>query len=214
MNRFNPLRVCASTFLALGAALALSVPGAASASPYVVKLVQQGADVVATGSGEFNLAGLAVNALYQDNGSGLYAADGYVMTGTGVGRLDGYTGFAGPANFGAGGFVGANGGAGDNVGIYGGTSSYGYAVFWVPQGYVSGTGLSGSAIWNNASFASLGMTPGTYTWTWGTSADQSFTLMIGGATAVPEPTALGMLGLGVLLMGGLLIYRRRQPRPA
>jgi hypothetical protein len=35
---------------------------------------------------------------------------------------------------------------------------------------------------NNSTFASLGLTPGTYLWTWGAAgANQNFTLIIGGA---------------------------------
>ncbi|MGH8117063.1 MAG: PEP-CTERM sorting domain-containing protein [Rhodanobacteraceae bacterium] len=49
--------------------------------------------------------------------------------------------------------------------------------------------------------------PGTYTWTWGTGADQSFTLDI--VNAVPEPAALGMFGFGVLLIGAFVGLRRR-----
>ena len=38
---------------------------------------------------------------------------------------------------------------------------------WVPQGYVSGGALSDSMTYNNATFASLGLTLGTYVWSWG-----------------------------------------------
>ena len=52
----------------------------------------------------------------------------------------------------------------------------------MPQGYVSGAALSDSMTFNNATFASLGVTPGTYVWTWGTGLpNQNFTLIIGGA---------------------------------
>ena len=48
----------------------------------------------------------------------------------------------------------------------------------VPTGYVSGTALSDSATYSNTTLATLGVTPGTYVWTWGTSANQNFTLEI------------------------------------
>ena len=51
----------------------------------------------------------------------------------------------------------------------------------MPQGYVSGAALSDSMTFNNATFASLGVIPGTYVWTWGTGLpNQNFTLVIGG----------------------------------
>ena len=48
----------------------------------------------------------------------------------------------------------------------------------VPRGYVSGTFLSDSATYSGKTFATLGVTPGTYVWTWGTGANQNFTLKI------------------------------------
>jgi hypothetical protein len=54
----------------------------------------------------------------------------------------------------------------------------------VPAGYVSGTFLSDSATYSGKTLASLGVTPGTYVWTWGTGANQNFTLQI----PVPPPT--------------------------
>src|SRR5690348_7572955 len=51
------LRRFASPCLAVFAALVLLAP-IANATPYVVKLVQQGNNVVATGSGAFDLTGL------------------------------------------------------------------------------------------------------------------------------------------------------------
>ena len=54
------------------------------------------------------------------------------------------------------------------------------AHLYVPQGYVSGAALSDSMTFNNATFASLGVTPGTYVWTWGNGLpNQNFTLHIG-----------------------------------
>ena len=49
----------------------------------------------------------------------------------------------------------------------------------VPQGYVSGDIPTDSMTFNNATLASLGVTPGTYIWSWGTGLpNQNFTLII------------------------------------
>ena len=48
----------------------------------------------------------------------------------------------------------------------------------VPTGYVSGNALSDSATYSGNTLAALGVTPGTYVWTWGTTANQKFTLEI------------------------------------
>jgi hypothetical protein len=57
----------------------------------------------------------------------------------------------------------------------------------VPIGYVSGTALSDSATYSGTTLASLGVTPGTYVWTWGTGANQNFTLQIRPAVPPPPP---------------------------
>jgi len=75
----------------------------------------------------------------------------------------------------------------------------------VPDGYVSGNALSGSMTFNNATFASLGITPGTYVWDMklvGTgTVDQNVTLNV-----VPEPSKICLLGFVSL---GLALMRRR-----
>jgi len=51
----------------------------------------------------------------------------------------------------------------------------------------------------NATFDSLGATPGTYEWTWGTGANQNFTVQIGGPPPkVPDHgSTVGLLLLGL-----------------
>ena len=49
-----------------------------------------------------------------------------------------------------------------------------------------GTFLSNSATYSGKTFATLGVTPGTYVWTWGNGANQNFTLQI----PVPPPPPL------------------------
>jgi LysR substrate binding domain len=97
-------------------------------------------------------------------------------------------------------------GSGDLVGV-----GFGWA-FVVPSDYVSGDTLSDTSTYDNQTFSSLGATPGTYEWTWGSGANQSFTFDI---EAVPVPL-IGR-GLRVLLaVGGLLFGAScwREPRDA
>ena len=79
----------------------------------------------------------------------------------------------------------------------------------MPQGYVSGAALSNSMTFNNATFASLGVTPGTYVWTWGTGLpNQNFTLIIGGVGVPDGGSTVSLLGFGLL---GLAVLRRKLP---
>ena len=41
----------------------------------------------------------------------------------------------------------------------------------VPEGYVSGAPLRNTTSWIDATYSSLGVTPGVYTWNWGSGAD-------------------------------------------
>ena len=61
----------------------------------------------------------------------------------------------------------------------------------VPDGYVSGDPLRNNTSWINATYSSLGMTPGVYTWSWGSGADaDSFILEIVTPTFAPDGTPL------------------------
>ncbi|HEU0196639.1 MAG TPA: PEP-CTERM sorting domain-containing protein [Nevskiaceae bacterium] len=189
--------------LAALAMLVLLAPAAANATPYVVKLTQQGTNVVAVGSGAFDLTGLSFNRSTQV-ASGMAPGQAFISTGSPA-LVDQYAGFAGPTSFGSGyPLIRFSEGSGDIAAIVG-NDLFNDVALSVPFGYASGTALASSAAWDNASFASLGVTPGTYVWTWGTGAEQSFTLV----TSVPEPAALGMFGFGVLLIGAFVGLRRR-----
>lgn len=204
LKRLLPLGFAAS------AAAVLLAPVPASASPYIVRLVQDGSSVVASGSGSVDLTGLTFDQEYLFGAASLWPSLGYLLAGTG-GDLDGYTGFVGPASFGSGSFPVEAARTGDRVGIIGSSSSFGHPVLWVPTGYLSASALSNTSTFASASFTSLGVTPGSYVWTWGTGAEQSFTLNIVEVPKIdaPEPAALGMFGLGALLIGAFVGLRRR-----
>ena len=166
---------------------------------------------MATGSGAINLTGLT---LFATGGggipAGIEASSGRISTGpTGFVFQDEYVGFTGPTSFGSGGFFFPNTGSGDYVGIEGqGFGPSGVIRFlFVPQGYVSGAALSDSMTFNSATFASLGVTPGTYVWTWGTGLEnQNFTLVIGGAGVPDSGSTVSLLGCALL---GLATLRRK-----
>lgn len=166
---------------------------------YVLTLQQTAGNVVATGSGSFNLTALTIF----ENGSTGYAANLFpslaqVILGVESPDVDVYTGISGPASFGSGNSIEFANSASGN---FSGVDDDLYLL--VPHGYTSGTMLSGTATWTSATLGSLGVAPGTYTYTWGSGASaDSFTV-----NAVPEPSTWMMLLSG----GGMLLcfrYRR------
>ena len=181
----------------------LLTAGSAAQAGYIVTLTQQGSNVVASGSGAIDLTGLTLSGSASDSlGSGILPSQAVIVTGAGVPSSDGYTGFTGPTSFGSGVGTLANSGNGDIVGIDGTLG-----VLGVPHGYMSGSALSDSAIYDNATFSSLGLVPGTYEWTWGTGANQNFILRIGTA-AVPESgSTFGLLLVAVSGLFGLSRFR-------
>src|SRR5215469_6675123 len=164
----------------------LSIPPARAG--YVVTLEQVETSVVASGGGPIDSTALSRFA------SGLVGtrivpsiADiltGPATTGTkGIG-VDSYRGFSGPTEFGSGGGSSPSNGSGPGVGIH-----FLNNVVFVSKGYVSGSPLSDSMTFDNQTFASLGVTPGTYEMDLGNRAEPDFTVNIV-AAAVSEPASV------------------------
>ncbi len=164
-----------------------------SRASVTITAVRQGNDVVFTGSGSINLTNLIFG--YTDNveyptAAYLQADIPGVILGSGIG--DHYNWISeNPTNFGPGvGYTVAAGAYSGNL------FGFDYGQLVVPTGYASGSLLSGTATFSNKTFADMGITPGTYTWT---VPNDSITLNINNAAAVPEPStcALFCIGLGV-----------------
>jgi hypothetical protein len=192
------------------AALAVLLGGAGRAQAGIVyTLSQVGTDVVGSGSGSFDITALRIAP------TPVSSADGFIRASTDDFSTrsfgDQYFGITvGPLSFGPGGNQFGSSASGDMFGL---VDTLGEPALSVPSGYKTGTLLSATDTWSGQTFASLGVSPGTYTWTWGSTANGNadfFTLQIG--PAVPEPTSLTLLATGAL---GLLGYawRRRKRAP-
>jgi len=193
----------------IGASVVCGVLTSGAEAAYVVDFSQNGGDVVATGSGSLDFSSASFTGFLMPMVLGVNGSSGFL----GVGNQssfgspedygDYYSPASGPASFGSGGFTAATTTTGSVAGINGGDGK-----FIVPGGYGAGDPLLPSTTtWVGATFASLGLKPGTYVWTLGTSRD-TFTINIPGG-AVPEPASWAMMLGGFGLIGGAMRVRRK-----
>jgi hypothetical protein len=204
---------------------------AANAS-VIMRLDQVGPNVVATGSGTVNLAGLSLDEQTFNFRLGVQPIATWLVVGA-PGHGDGggvlivsyfYHSVSGPLSFGSGSFTNVSTSSGDAIssgdamGVInctdrrhsppcGFTTVTPFFGIIVPLFYVSSTPLSGTATWDNTTIAGLGATPGIYTWTWGSGPNaDSLTLLIG----IPEPAPALLLTLGAAAL--VLLTRRCSTR--
>jgi hypothetical protein len=183
------------TLVAAFSALALSIAGNANAALTIV-IEQSGADVIATTSGSFNTAGLTSGGSLMTPGLIAPSNGGFATT---FSTKQIFTGLTGPASFGSGGLTGSFNNSGDGIII---SAPDGW--FGAPVGFVSGA-LSAVTTFENATFASLGLTAGSYVYT---APNDTVTIKIGALTAaVPEPASWALMIGGFGLAGAAM--RRR-----
>ena len=167
------------------------------AQAFTMTVTQNGANVVWTGSGAFNLTGLTQGTGGLSGPSVINASIGEIAIHSGSTIENIYSGFTGPGSFGSGGQFFADSFSGDFVTLFAG-------LLLLPQSYISGHSLSDSMTFNNATFTSLGVTPGTYTWTWGSGLpNQNFTLIIGRAGVPDGGSTVSLLGCALLGLAAL-----------
>ena len=185
------------------AALAAAVYTASSAqAAVVITYSESGSDVVATGSGSLDTTALSGFVAF-GNIPRVDPDDVHISIGSGSFQRRSAASITGPPNIGFGTLaVNATSSTGNPMGIWTSLNR-----ILMPSGYVSGAPLSGTSTWAGQSFASLGLTPGTYVYTYTGSngpATDTFTVNVG--APVPEPASAAFLGLGAL---GLLRRRRK-----
>ncbi len=150
---------------------------------YTITIEQSGANVVASGSGTINTAALTIplNSSNIPIARNMNSTNATVVVGGG-GNIDQYKTISSPSNFGSttSTVATANSGTGSAFGVNGKSTS-----LYVPTGYVSGTAISGTSQWNTTTLGTLKLTPGTYTYTWGSGANaDSVTVKILGSPSL------------------------------
>ena len=115
--------------------------------------------------------------------------------------------FTSPISFGTGFTTPASSATGDFFRISPSPVPFG-GVLVVPVNYISGTNINGTITFDNSTFASLGVTPGTYTYNLTNSSGDSIVLDIG---VTPVPFEFSPV-VGVSLLGGLWLGRKALKR--
>lgn len=191
---------------------------AAAHAAVEMEMVAVDGDVLLTGTGTLNLSDTSdfstagLKALSAIDAAGQFSPS--AVTGSNIAaevRVE-CGGVTGPTALGSGGTTWkADEGSGQIFGIYGagenlGASGDGLCLL-VPNGYVSGAQISGSARFINASLSSIGVTKGTYQWIWGAGANaDSLTLYVGGKPApINAPKPVPALPVWYMLAMALLL---------
>ena len=171
-----------------------------ASAAFIATMQPSGPDVLITGSGTLDLTalslqgtGASVPVLFPSRPLIALGGPGSVPTQQYGGSI------TGPGAFGTGGFLVGTVGTGPRVGLDFGSPTH----LRVPTGYVSGSPLSATSTYLGSTFASLGVTPSTYVWSWGSGGNaDSFTLNI-----IPEPSTALLLASGLVAMA---MGRRRR----
>jgi hypothetical protein len=194
------------SLLVAAGALALLFAAPPARAAYIVNIYQDGANVKADGEGALNLTGLrrSFGGEQTNLATFLYSLQGWILLAPG-GPINygSWLGVTGPSNLGNSGPINAT----NNTfpGIVGVAGSFGQ--LFVPEFYSGGPLPSGTATWNNQDFTTMGISPGSYTWTWGQEAeDQKFIINVGNQVPESSSVVLSACGLGFL---SLVMWKRK-----
>jgi len=156
-------------------------PTSGASGNFNVTVSQVGPNVVWSGSGSFNLTSLTLNQNIPGITGGFNRAFAQFVVGpTSPSSGTTYSGSSFttfPTSFGSSpGGLTPSSSSGSLFGVVQ-TAPSGPREIAVPSGYVSGTVISGSMTYNSQTIAGMGLTPGTYTWSWGTGGNTSTLVM-------------------------------------
>ena len=179
---------------------------------FTVNITQVGPNIIATGSGSLITTGFpAPEGTNNPFDTGIIPQISCLISGTEDLPYDYYRNvITGPSSYGPGPGVaketpgpGSNGAA---IGICGN-------VVFIPRGYVSGTPLSSSGEWDGRTFADVGMTPGTYTYT--INGRDTFVINVGPqatatTTSIPALSEYALMALASLMAMFGAVKMRKQ----
>lgn len=181
---------------AIAAVVGLSGAKTADAA-VVLTMLEVGSDVIVTGGGTVNTDGFSIGLNALTFGGAIDPSIASITLGAGGSAIFLPGAISGPASLGPGMLVFASSESGDVFGI-----DLSRPGLFLPASYVSGAPLSTTATFASQTLTTIGVTPGTYVWSWGTGPDlDTLTLLIGpdaAAARVPAPATALLLGLGVV----------------
>ncbi len=194
------------TLSVAAAALFIATPASAAVT---FSFARVGNTVVLTGSGSLNLTGAFLNGSGSQNGfvnpEGGSLAVGVARNGNGTDVFS-YQFITSAGAFGTAGF---RDGTADAGSVFGLDAFNGGGFVTVFRDYVSGSALSGSTTFRRQTFVSLGLTPGSYVYR---LPNDTVTVFIPGASAVPETGTWSLMIAGFGMIGGAMRTRRRSVR--